>query len=162
MNARVRLAGLDAVSVCRLFCLAVGPLLLLDALFGLGFAGTAYTTGDDLPRQEWNFLFHFNAWHQLLHVLDGSVLLAGAVKREWAWAAALAFGGSYAVMAPVGFIDGDDIFNLFYSGTTENLVHTMFALQGVTLGLLALRTQRRSGVGDGGQAKPAIPGPSVP
>ena len=143
MIARQQLARLDAVDVCRLFCLAVGPLLLLDAVFGLGFAGTPWSAGNDLPREEWNYIFHFNSWHQLLHVLDGLVLIAGAVKREWAWAAALAFGGSYAVMAPAGFLDGDDVFNLFYSATRENLVHTMFAVQGVVLGLLALRSQRR-------------------
>lgn len=142
-GAEDRLSRLDAVSLSRLFCLVVGPVLLLDGAFGLGFAGTAFSTGDDLPRQEWNFVFHFNSWHQLLHVLNGLVLTAGAIKREWSPLAALIFGGSYALMAPVGFVDGDDVFNLFYSGTRENLVHTMFAIQGLAFGLLGLRAQGR-------------------
>jgi hypothetical protein len=133
----------DAVTLCRLFCLAIGPFLLLDGAAGLLFADTAFSSGDHLPHAEWNFLFHFNSWHQLLHVLNGLVLSAGAIKRNWAPAAALAFGTTYAVMAPVGFLDGDDIFNLFYSGTRENLVHAMFAIAGVALGVLGLRTTRR-------------------
>jgi hypothetical protein len=133
-------ARLDAVTLCRLFCLATGPFLLLDGATGLLFAHTAFSSGDHLPRAEWNFVFHFNSWHQLLHVLNGLILSAGAIKRTWAPVAALVFGATYAVMAPVGFLDGDDIFNLFYSGTRENLVHAMFAIEGLVLGLLGLRT----------------------
>ena len=50
-------------------------------------------------------------------------------------------------MAPVGFLDGDDIFNLFYSAVRENLVHSMFAVQGVTIGLLGLYAVRRARMG---------------
>ena len=133
----------NAVTLCRLFCLAVGPSLLIDGLGGLIFAPAGFGTGDRLPSEEWNFFFHFNAWHHLLHVLDGLVLTAGAVRRSWAPAAALLFGASYAVMAPVGFLDGDDVFDVFYSSLRENVVHTVFAVQGVTLGLLGLRSRRR-------------------
>ena len=137
-----RLGSFDGVALCRLFCFAVGLSLLLDGAAGLLFAGTALTSADDLPNEEWNFVFHFNSWHQLLHVLNGLVLSAGAIRRQWAPAAALVFGATYAVMAPVGFLDGDDIFNVFYSATRENLVHTMFAILGVALGLLGLRAKR--------------------
>ena len=128
----------DAITLCRIFCLLVGPFLFLDGLAGLLFASTGLETGDRLPREEWNWVFQFNGWHQLLHVLNGAVLTAGAIRGSWAPTAALAFGASYAVMAPVGFLDGDDIFNLFYSAVRENLVHSMFAVQGVTIGLLGL------------------------
>jgi Domain of unknown function (DUF4383) len=139
----------DAVTVCRLFCLATGPFLFLDGLSGLIFAPAGFATGDHLPSEEWNFVFHFNAWHHVLHILNGTVLTAGAIRRAWAPAAALLFGATYAVMAPVGFIDGDDIFNLFYSSTRENLVHTAFAVLGVTLGLLGFRARRRVSLSGG-------------
>jgi Domain of unknown function (DUF4383) len=129
-------------TLCRVFCVVVGPLLLLDGAAGALFAGTAFSLGDQLPHARWNFLFEFNSWHQLLHVLDGAVLSAGALRSDWAPWAALAFGASYAVMAPAGFADGDDVFDLFYSSTRENLVHAMFAIEGVGLGLLALRAAR--------------------
>lgn len=148
-NGLAGLARPDAVSWCRLFCLAAGPFLLIDGLGGLIFAPAGFGTGDRLPSEEWNWFFHFNAWHHLLHVLNGVVLTAGAVRRSWAPAAALLFGSAYAVMAPVGFTDGDDVFNLFYSSARENLVHTMFAIQGVSLGLLGLRSQRHSAVARG-------------
>jgi uncharacterized protein DUF4383 len=142
-NRRSRRQLPDAVTLCRLFCLAVGPFLLIDGLGGLIFAPAGFGTGDRLPSEEWNFVFHFNAWHHLLHVLDGMVLTVGAVRRSWAPAAALLFGTSYAVMAPAGFLDGDDVFDVFYSSVRENVVHTAFAVQGVTLGLLGLRSRRR-------------------
>jgi hypothetical protein len=139
----------DAVTACRLFCLATGPFLFIDGLGGVIFAPAGFGTGDHLPSAEWNFVFHFNAWHHLLHILDGIVLTAGAIRRSWAPAAALLFGASYAVMAPAGFIDGNDVFNLFYSSTRENLVHTAFAVLGVTLGLLGLGSRRRPSVARG-------------
>ena len=132
---------------CRLLCLATGPFLLLDGLGGLIFAPTAFSVGDHLPREDWNFLFQFNGWHNALHIVNGAVLTAGAVRRSWSAPATLLFGLSYAVMAPVGFIDGDDVFNLFYSGTRENLVHTFFALEGVffgSVGLAAAAASRRA------------------
>ena len=130
------------VTACRLFCLAAGPFLLLDGIGGLVFAPAGFGTGDHLPSEEWNFFFRFNAWHHALHILNGLVLTAGAARRSWAPGAALLFGAAYAVMAPLGFIDGDDILDVFYSSLRENLVHTAFAILGVTLGLLGLRAQR--------------------
>jgi hypothetical protein len=144
MNLAPSLTRLDMVGLCRLFCLAVGPFLLLDGLTGVLFAPTGFAVGDQLPREEWNFIFHFNSWHQLLHVLNGVVLTAGTIRRPWAPLAAFVFGLGYAVMAPLGFSDGDDVVNLFYSGTPENLVHTFFALSGVGLGVLGLLSARRA------------------
>lgn len=41
------------------------------------------------------------------------------------------FGEIYVVLAPAGWIDGDDAFDIFYRSTRENLVHTALAAQGV-------------------------------
>ena len=136
-------AGLDdPVGWARLFCLVTGPFLLLDGLFGLLLAPTSFRIGDQLPREEWNFFFHFNGWHNAWHVVNGLVLTAGALRRSWAAVSAIIFGAGYAIMAPLGFADGDDILNILYSGVRENLVHTAFAITGLAFGLLGLRTLR--------------------
>lgn len=67
------------------------------------------------------------------------MLLVAATRRSWAPVGTLIFGAIYVLLTPAGFLDGDDAFNVFYSGTRENWVHALLALQGVGLGLLGLR-----------------------
>lgn len=127
----------------RLFCAATGGLLFLNTLAALAFTRFDLSVGDDLPRQTWTFFFTFNTWHHLLHLATSSLLLVAALRREWAPVGALSFGAVYLVLAPAGFLDGDDAFNVFYSSWPENLVHAMLAVQGVGLGWLGLQALRR-------------------
>jgi Domain of unknown function (DUF4383) len=122
--------------VTRVFCAGVGLFLLVeDGVIGLIFAGTDFTVSDHLPHRAWNFFFEFNSWHHVLHFATGGLLVVAALKREWAARGAFVFGAIYAVMAPLGFIDGDDVFNVFYSSARENSVHALLAVAGISLGL---------------------------
>jgi hypothetical protein len=120
----------------RAFCVTVGLLLLLeDGTLGLIFSGTDFSVSDHPPHKGWNFFFEFNSWHHLLHVATGALLLAAALRREWAPTGAFVFGAIYVLMAPLGFIDGDDVLNIVYSGARENTVHAVLAVAGVSLGI---------------------------
>ena len=127
----------------RAFCVLAGGFLFLDTIAALVFTDFDLSVGDNLPHESWTFVFAFNTWHHLLHLVTSSILLVAATRRDWAPAGALAFGAVYVVLAPAGFIDGDDAFNLFYSATRENLVHAALALQGVGFGVLGLRAVAR-------------------
>lgn len=127
----------------RVFCAGVGGFLILDTIAALAFTRFELSVGDDLPHQAWTFFFAFNTWHHLLHLVTSSVLLVAAWRREWAPVGALAFGAVYVVLAPAGFLDGDDAFDVFYSAWRENVVHALLAVQGVAFGWLGLRALRR-------------------
>lgn len=141
------------------FCLAVGPFLFLNGLAGLVFAGTGLTVGAELPHREWNWLFEFNDWHQLLHVVTGALLIVGAIRPRWAGSAALIFGAIYLVLTPLGVIDGDDVANVVYSDGRDNVIHGLLAIEGVALGLASLRHETTSGPRPGGRGPRLAGGP---
>src|SRR5687767_13133417 len=120
-----RATGVDGAGLVlsRAFCVGAGGFLFLDTIAALIFTRFELSVGDDLPRQTWTFFFAFNTWHHLLHLVTSAGLLVAARRREWAPVGALAFGAVYVVLAPVGFLDGNDAFDVFYSAGRENLVH---------------------------------------
>jgi hypothetical protein len=134
---------LVAPRLTQIFCVVVGLSLLVEAgILGLIFAGTDFSISDHPPHEGWNFFFEFNSWHHALHIVTGGFLVVAALKQEWAAVGAFAFGAIYAVMAPLGFIDGDDVFNVFYSSARENSVHALLAVAGILLGLAGWRWSR--------------------
>jgi hypothetical protein len=142
-----------------LYCIAIGPALALNGALGLVLGGAELETGDDLPRHEFNFVFEFNGWHHVLHVLTGGLLALALVRRAWAPVLALAFGLVYAVLTPLGFIDGDDVANVVYSHTADNFVHATLAVLGLAIGVAAL-SRRRPGPPRGGRStRPASAAP---
>ena len=156
-----------ATTLCRVFCLTAGPFLLIeDGIFGTLLANTAYTVGDDLPRETWNVFFQFNGWHHLLHVVTGAMLLVAGLRRRWAPLGTFAFGAIYALITPFGWLDGNDIFNVIYSSPRENVVHTLLAIVPMWLGVAggafsACRSSPRSGPGRMPTAAPRHPSPGA-
>jgi hypothetical protein len=146
------LASRSAERIVRLwayaFCLTIGPFLFIDGLLGLIFAGTSLRGGEDLPHRGWNFFFQFNSWHHLSHVVTGLVLILAATTRSRLSTGLIVFGAFYAVAAPLGFIDGNDLLDVIYSDTRDNIVHAFFALQAlaVGLGILVFRRRMRASV----------------
>ena len=124
------------------FCLTIGPFLFIDGLLGLIFAGTSLRSGEDLPHRGWNFFFQFNSWHQLSHVVTGLVLILAATARRRLSGGLIIFGAVYAVAAPLGFIDGNDVLDVIYSDTRDNIIHALLAVQALALGLGVLIVRR--------------------
>jgi hypothetical protein len=129
-----------------IFCLIVGPLLVLDGITGLIFAGTGLSVGTELPHREWNWFFEFNDWHHVLHIVSGGILVIASLKRTWWARGVLVFGAIYVVLTPLAIVDGDDVGNVVFSDGRDNVVHAMLAAEGVFLGLTAgaLRRSRAS------------------
>jgi hypothetical protein len=130
--------------LARIFCLLVGPALALNGLLGLLFAGAEFEVGDDLPHHGWNFFFEFNGWHELLHIATGLMLTVASFRQRWAPVGALLFGVIYAVLTPLALIDGDDVANVIFSDTRDNVVHALLGAAGLVLGIAAGPTWARS------------------
>ena len=126
------------------FCLLFGPGLTLFGILGLLLGNADFRTGDALPHDPFPVFFEFNGWHHLLHIVTALVLVAGVVRATFAPWAAVIFGASYLVIAPLGFIDGDDAANLVYSGAADNVVHITLAVLGIAAGSLGVRRRRGS------------------
>jgi Domain of unknown function (DUF4383) len=132
------------VPLARLFCLAVGPALVVGGIVGLAFGSSDLATGDDLPTHDFGPLFAFNGWHHVLHLATGVLLLAGLLRRSWALPVTVAFGALYAVLTPLAVIDGDDVLNVFYSDMPDNFIHLTLAVAGLGLGLWAAARAKSS------------------
>jgi hypothetical protein len=131
------------LTLSRLLCGAVGVFLLLEVgTAGLIFAGTDFSVSNHLPHEGWNLFFQLNSWHHVLHIATGGLLAVTALKG-WTGAGAFAFGAIYAVLAPLGFLDGDDVLNVFYSGAPENCIHAVLATGGITLGFIQIGRRAR-------------------
>jgi hypothetical protein len=141
------------------YCLLVGLALLLAGVFGFAadasFDTSATTDGDrtgnaDGQLQGDGFLgFEVNAWHNIVHVLSGVVLLAAFRRRSPAKAVALAFGVVYGVVALIGLIDGSDVLGIIPVNAADNVLHIALS----ALGILAALMSR----GDGDRGKSDTP-----
>jgi hypothetical protein len=127
----------DAARLARLFCLGVGPALVVGGIVGLAVGSSDLATGDRLPTHDFGPLFAFNGWHHVLHLATGLLLLAGLAGRRAAAAATLAFGAVYAVLTPLAVLDGDDALNVVYSDMPDNFIHLTLAVLGLAIGLAA-------------------------
>src|SRR3954463_3493714 len=95
-------------SPAQAFCGLVGAVLILAGI--LGFFGDSSFGG---PDQRGAFLgLDVNGWHNLVHIATGLLLLAGAPSVTGARVVCVAFGGAYALVALLGWIDGSDVLGL--------------------------------------------------
>ena len=134
------------------YCLLVGVSLLLAGVFGF-LADASFDTGGtadtdrlgnaDGQLQGDGFLgFEVNAWHNIVHVLSGLVLLVAFRRRGPAKAVALAFGLVYGVVAIVGLIDGEDVLGLIPINAADNVLHIALAALGIITGLISRDDER--------------------
>jgi hypothetical protein len=129
------------------YCLLAGVLLLLAGAFGFladaSFDTSGATDADrvgnaDGQLQGDGFLgFEVNAWHNIVHVLSGVVLLAAFRRRGTARAVALAFGLVYGVVAVVGLIDGSDVLGFIPVNAADNVLHIALSALGVITALVS-------------------------
>jgi hypothetical protein len=141
---RTRRRGLTPA---QLYCLLAGLLLLLAGAFGFladaSFDTASSTDADrvgnaDGQLQGDGFLgFEVNAWHNIVHVLSGVVLLAAFRRRGPAKAVALAFGLVYGVVAVIGLIDGSDVLGVIPVNAADNVLHIALSALGVIAALIS-------------------------
>lgn len=129
------------------YCLLVGLSLLLAGAFGF-LADASFDTGGtadtdrignaDGQLQGDGFLgFEVNAWHNIVHLLSGLVLLAAFRRRGPAKTVALAFGVVYGVVALIGLIDGSDVLGIIPVNGADNVLHIALSALGILTALMS-------------------------
>jgi len=137
------------------YCLLVGLSLLLagalgflaDASFDVGTGADGDRLGNaDGQLQGDGFLgFEVNAWHNIVHLVSGLVLLAAFRRRGPAKAVALAFGVVYGLVAIIGLIDGGDVLGIIPVNGADNVLHIALSALGILTSLMSRGGARRSG-----------------
>jgi len=129
------------------YCLLVGVSLLLAGVFGF-LADASFDTGGtadtdrlgnaDGQLQGDGFLgFEVNAWHNIVHLLSGLVLLAAFRRRGPAKTVALAFGVVYGIVALIGMIDGSDVLGIIPVNAADNILHIALSALGILTALMS-------------------------
>ena len=117
------------------FCYIVGATLVLAGILGF-FADSQFDTGTGVNGDKLLGL-EVNAWHNIVHIASGLLLLAGAPKRASARLVALLFAGTYALVTLIGFIDGDDILALLPVNAADNVLHLVLTIGAVAAALVS-------------------------
>lgn len=133
-GGRARRRGLTPA---QWYCLLVGLALLLAGALGfLSDASFDTSTGGRLQGD--GFLgFEVNAWHNIVHLLSGLVLLAAFRRRGPAKAVALAFGLVYGLVAVIGLIDGSDVLGIIPVNGADNVLHIALSALGIVTSLMS-------------------------
>ena len=123
----------------RTFGYAFGGVYIAVGLIGFaltGFSGFAATEG---PRL---ILFEINPLHNIVHLLIGGGLIAGAAGGEAAARKVTTLvAATYALVGVVGlFLVGNDTLNILALNHPDNLLHLATA----AVGALALSSSRRT------------------
>ena len=137
------------------YCLLVGLSLLLagalgflaDASFDIGADGDRLGNADGQLQGDGFLGFEVNAWHNIVHLLSGLVLLAAFRRRGPAKAVALAFGLVYGLVAIIGLIDGSDVLGIIPVNGADNVLHVALSALGILTSLMS-RGDDRQGAAD--------------
>ncbi len=135
--------------------MVVGAAFLLLGV--LGFV-PGVTTTDDSGMQSLLGLFMVDWMHNSVHILTGVVALLAASSEMYAKWFFWIFGGIYALVAVIGFMDGSSVLGLFPVNMADNWLHVVFAVVLLGIGLMV----KPMGMGSdskpmGNQMPPTIP-----
>ena len=123
------------------YCLLGGLALVLAGVLGF-LSDSSFETGDGVDGG--SFLgFEVNAWHNLVHLASGLLLLAAARTRATARTVAIGFGVVYGVVALIGIIDGADVLGIIPINSADNVLHVALAALGILTGLMSRSDIRR-------------------
>ena len=128
---------MDTASPARLYCTLVGAVLVVAGILGF-FWSASFDTGDAVAGEsdEVLGLIAVNAWHNLVHLAIGLLLLAAAGSA--ARSAALGVGLLYVVLAIWGFLEVDNGFavliDLVPINNEDNWLHLILGLTGLAAG----------------------------
>ena len=132
----------DGRTVAQWWCMIGG--LVIVAFGALGFMVNSTfdnaTFGFDFDDEALNgdlFLgVEVNGWTNVVNIGAGVLLLLAFPSRAAARAMAVAIGLVYAVVAILGFIDGNDVFDFMVTNTAGNVAYAVFAALSLVAGLL--------------------------
>src|SRR3954447_9831022 len=111
-------------SPAQAFCGLAGLVLVVAGVLGV-FANADFGGAG----HRGSFLgLDVNGWHNVVHILTGLLLLAGAPSASAARVVCVVFGGAYAVVAVLGIIDGSDVLGLIPIDTADNVLHVALAV----------------------------------
>jgi hypothetical protein len=140
-------AGNRGLTPAQWYCLLAGLGLLLAGVFGFladaSFDTSVTADGDrtgnaDGQLEGDGFLgFEVNAWHNIVHVASGLVLLAAFRRRGPARTVALAFGLVYGLVAVIGLVDGNDVLGIIPVNGADNVLHIALSALGILTALVS-------------------------
>ena len=126
-------------SPARLYCLLVGAVLVIAGIIGF-FYSASFAVGDEIKSDEVFDILAVNAWHNLVHIGIGGLLLiaAGGAARS----GALFVGVLNLVLAGLGFVatGGDGIgfvaennvlLDLVPVNDDDNWLHVILGVTGI-------------------------------
>ena len=128
---------METATPARLYCTLVGAVLVIAGILGF-FWSASFDTGDSVLAEsdEVVGLLAVNAWHNLVHLLIGLLLLAAAGSA--ARSAALGVGLLYLVLAIWGFLEVDNgvgvLVDLVPINNEDNWLHLILGLTGLGAG----------------------------
>ena len=79
-------------------------------------------------------IFKVSPLHNAIHLVSGLAALIGAASDAYAKVYFQVFGVVYALVAVVGFVQGDTLLGLVPVNMADNLLHTVIALVALGLG----------------------------
>lgn len=91
-------------------------------------------------------IFQVDGLHNVIHLLSGLAALLATKSEDMAQMYFRLFGAVYALVAVVGFVQGDTVLGLLDVNMADNLLHTALAVALLGVGF---------GVAKSGAAKPA-------
>ena len=111
-------------SPAQVFCGLVGLVLIAAGI--VGFFANADFAG---PDQRGELLgVDVNAWHNVVHIATGMLLLLGVPSALGARVICGVFGVTYALVAVLGILDGSDVLGLIPIDGADNVVHAVLAV----------------------------------
>jgi hypothetical protein len=122
-------------AIAGLFLVALGVLSLI-------FASVDFGTVGPIAAQPEFLIWSVSGWTAIFWIAMGCLGLLATPRLSSARTYALLSGIVFAVVAVWGFIDGNDVFELFAADTTNNVTHAVLGALGLTIGLLPSGVQR--------------------
>lgn len=115
--ASVSKRGLMALkNIAKVFGVAFLTIGILGFVLGI-------TNSDELLLG----IFQISVLHNIIHILSGAAALLAAKSDSYAKMYLLVFGVVYAIVALIGWLQGDTVFGVLDVNTADNLLHTVLA-----------------------------------
>jgi hypothetical protein len=127
----------DGGTPAQWYCLLAGAGLLVAG--GVGFiADASFSVGSDVEGSDL-VIFEVNAWHNIIHLVTGALLVAAAIQRTSARTVALVFGITYGAVTIVGIITGDHVLGFIPVNGPDHVLHAVLAIAGIVAALISPR-----------------------